>query len=277
MAKEKTKKELKDIVEITPEDIEKEYKKSIEEIVTEAEEKGEGVKHEKEMSFEEKRAARGKQEQEEKIKSWKPKTQIGKDVKSGKEKDIDNILANRKKILEPEIVDSIINVETELLSIGQAKGKFGGGKRRAWRQTQKKTMEGNVLTFSAMAVVGDRNDHIGIGHGKSKETLPAREKAIRNAKLNIIKIKRGCGDFNCSCHEKHSLPFVVEGKAGSIRVKLIPAAQGTGLVIGDEGKKILKLAGVKDIYGVSKGHVRTTLNYAKAIMNALSKTTKMIK
>lgn len=203
---------------------------------------------------------------------WVPKTAIGRAVKSGDEKDIDSILDGGKKILEPEIVDSLINVESDLLLIGQAKGKFGGGKRRAWRQTQKKTKEGNVLTFSAMAVVGDRNGHVGVGYGRSKETLPAREKALRAAKLNVIKVKRGCGHFDCSCSEQHSLPFAVEGKCGSVRIKLMPAPQGTGLVTGDECKKILRLAGIKDVYGASSGQVGTTINLALACIDALSKT-----
>ena len=168
-------------------------------------------------------------------------------------------------------------MESELLLIGQAKGKFGGGKRRSWRQTQRKTKEGNVITFSAMAVVGDKNGHVGIGYGRAKETLPAREKAMRKAKINIIKIDRGCGNFDCSCHEKHSIPYVVEGKCGSIRIKLLPAPQGTGLVVGDEMKKILRLAGIKDVYSMTKGSIRTTFNVAKACIDALEKTSKLVK
>ncbi|OIO80541.1 30S ribosomal protein S5 [Candidatus Pacearchaeota archaeon CG1_02_32_132] len=221
------------------------------------------------------RAERDKRAEEDKLHSWVPKTQIGKDVKSGKEKNIDNILDNGKKILESEIVDLLLNLEKDLLSIGQAKGKFGGGKRRAWRQTQRKTKEGNVLTFSAMAVVGDKNGHVGVGYGKSKETLPSKEKAVRNAKLGIIKVGRSCAHFDCSCDEKHTVPYIVEGKSGSVRVKLMPAPQGTGLVIGDESKKILRLAGIKDVYGVTKGHVRTTFNLARAVLNALKKTRDM--
>ncbi len=212
-------------------------------------------------------------ERKRRLDSWAPKTQIGIDVKTGKEKDIDHILESRKKILEPEIVESLLNLESDLLEIGQAKGKFGGGKRRAWRQTQRKTMEGNILTFSAMAVVGDKSGHVGIGTGQAKETLPAREKAMRNAKLNVIYVERGCGNFDCSCNEKHSLPFIVQGKSGSVRVKLLPAPQGTGLVVGDELKKILRLVGIKDVYGVSSGSVRTTMNSAKACFDALKKTT----
>ena len=122
-----------------------------------------------------------------------------------------------------------------------------------------------------MAVVGDSNGHVGIGLGKGKETLPAREKALRKAKLSITKIKRGCGSFDCSCSEEHSIPFKVKGKCGSVIIELIPAQQGAGLVIGDEGKKILRLAGIKDIYSRAFGQSRTTINYAKAVMNALSK------
>jgi small subunit ribosomal protein S5 len=207
--------------------------------------------------------------------AWEPKTKLGKEVKEGKIKNIDEILKSNRKILEVEIVDYLLNAKTDLLSIGQSKGKFGGGKRRAWRQTQRKKKEGNVPTFSAMAVAGDENGHIGIGYGKSMETLPARDKAIRKSKLNIIKIKRGCSSFDCDCQELHTVPFKVTGKAGSVRVTLIPAPQGTGLVIANELKKVLKLAGIKDIYSKTFGKARTTFNLVKACMDALEKTTSM--
>src|SRR3989344_4637302 len=157
------------------------------------------------------REEREKERQKQEIESWIPKTKLGKMVKDKKIKDIDEIIG-KYKILEPEIVDSLLNLKTDLLLIGQAKGKFGGGKRRAWRQTQKKTAEGNVPTFSCMAVVGDMNSYIGIGYGRAKETLPARAKALRKAKLSLIKIKKNCSSFDCTCGEEHTVPFVVEGK-----------------------------------------------------------------
>ena len=180
-------------------------------------------------------------------------------------------------MLEHQIADSLLKLESDLLLIGQAKGKFGGGKRRAWRQTQKKTMEGNIVTFSCMAVVGDRQGHVGIGLGKAKETLPSRQKALRNAKLNIMKVELGYESPEEEKTSPHTVPFIVEGKCGSVRIKLIPAPRGTGLVVGDECKKILSLAGIQDVYGVTKGHTRTTFNVAKACVDALSKTTKMLK
>lgn len=206
------------------------------------------------------------------LESWVPRTKIGKDVKEKKITDIDYLLESNIKIFEPEIVSSLISVKSDLLKIGQAKGKFGGGKRRAWKQTQRKTAEGNVATFACMAVVGDSNGHVGLGYGKAKETLPAREKAIRQAKINIMKIQRGCGSFDCSCSETHSLLTKVEGKSGSVKILLLPAPQGTGLVIGDEGKKILRLAGIKDVYSRVSGQTRNTINVAKAIIDALIKT-----
>lgn len=133
-------------------------------------------------------------------------------------------------------------------------------------------MEGNVASFSAFAVVGDENGHVGIGDGKSKETLPARDKAIRKAKLNLMKIKRSCGSFDCSCNELHSIPFKVTGKSGSVRVTLIPAPQGTGLVVADELKKVLQLAGIKDVYSQTFGKRKTTFNLVKACVDALRKT-----
>jgi len=219
------------------------------------------------------REERLEQEQERHLETWMPKTKLGKLVKAKKIKDIDEAL--EYKILEPEIIDILLRLKSDILNIGQAKGKFGGGKRRAWKQTQKKTKEGNVPTFTCMAVVGNQDGYVGLGSGKAKETLPARAKAVRKAKLNIMKIKRGCGSFDCVCGEPHTVPFIVKGKSGSCKIKLIPAAQGTGLVIGDECKKILKLAGIKDVYSVTNGKIRTTFNLAKACVNALEKTREM--
>ena len=125
------------------------------------------------------------------IEAWEPRTLLGREVKEGRIKDINEILDSEKKILEPEIVDSLLELKKEPILIGQSKGKFGGGKRRAWRQTQRKTKEGNVPTFSTMEIVGDENGHIGVGVGKSKETLPALNKALKKAKMNLMKIERG--------------------------------------------------------------------------------------
>lgn len=211
------------------------------------------------------------EEREKFISNWVPKTQLGRDVLAGKYSSIDEIFEKGMKIMEPEIIDYFGGFQTEILNIGQAKGKFGGGKRRAWRQTQKKTEEGNKITFSVMVVVGDEKGHVGIGLGKASETLPAREKAIKKAKTNLIKVKRGCASFDCGCSELHSIPSKIVGKCGSYKIVMIPAPRGTGLVAGDEVKKILRLAGIKDVYTRSFGKSRTTINVAFAVIRALEK------
>jgi len=267
MAEKETKNSPKDLIEAVPEELSKlDVEKVVAEAVGAPQEEGRFKrKSREEMAAEKAKLA---------LDSWVPKTQLGRLVREGKEKSIDNILENHKKILEPEVVDLLLKLESDLLLIGQAKGKFGGGKRRAWRQTQKKTMEGNIVTFSCMAIVGDKKGHVGVGLGKAKETLPSREKALREAKLNLIKVRIG-NETPGDAGEPHTVPFAITGKCGSVRVKFIPAPRGTGLVVGNEAKKILRLAGIKDVYGVARGQTRTTFNVAQAVIDALTKTTKL--
>jgi len=201
---------------------------------------------------------------------WSPRTSLGKKVQGGEVTDVEYILDNGLKILEPDIVDALIpDIESDLLLIGQSKGKFGGGQRRVFRQTQKKTREGNKPQFATVAVVGNGNGYVGLGYGKSKETVPAREKALRKAKLNLFKVRRGCGSWQCSCSEPHSIPFVVEGKCGSVMLKLMPAPKGKGLCVESECQKILKLAGIKDVWSKVVGQTKTKINMIKACEKAL--------
>lgn len=206
---------------------------------------------------------------------WLPKTELGKKVKAGEITDINQILTSGKRIMEKEIVETLLpELESDFLLIGQAKGKFGGGKRRMFKQTQKKTKEGNKPHFACMAVVGNRNGYVGVGTGSSKDTLPARDKAVRNAKLNIMQVGRGCGSWACGCKDPHSLPFESAGKCGSIRLRLIPAPKGVGLCVETELQKILKLAGIKDLWSKSSGQTRKRKNMIMACVKALEKTIK---
>ncbi len=204
--------------------------------------------------------------------SWTPVTDLGRKVKAGQITDIDQILDSGLPILESEIVDSLIpNLQSEILLIGQSKGKFGGGKRTIWRQVQKKTAEGNKPSFASLVAMGNKDGYVGIGYGKAKETVPAREKAIRNAKLNIIKIRRGCGSWACGCKTPHSIPFQVSARCGSCRIELLPAPRGTSLITEKEIRKVLSLAGITDIYANLSGQTRTKLNAIKACFEALKR------
>tara|TARA_B100001964_G_scaffold127110_1_gene140560 strand:- start:9074 stop:9979 length:906 start_codon:yes stop_codon:yes gene_type:complete len=208
--------------------------------------------------------------------SWKPKTDLGVKVKSGEINNINQVLDSKFKILEQGIVDVLLpNLSSDLLLVGQSKGKFGGGQRRVFRQTQKKTQEGNKPKFGTFAIVGNEDGLVGIGYGKSKETVPAREKAIRNAKLNIVRVLRGCGSWQCECNNPHTIPFTVEGKCGSVIVKLMPAPRGTGLCIERECSKILKIAGIKDVWSQTFGQTKTKLNLIYACFAAVKKLTEI--
>lgn len=204
------------------------------------------------------------------IEAWKPKTELGRKVKSGEITSIDQILDAGQRIMEQEIVDALMsNLSSDLLMIGQSKGKFGGGQRRAFKQTQKKTAEGNKPSFATMVVIGNRNGYIGMGYGKSKETVLSREKALRNAKLNIIKIRRGCGSWQCGCKTAHTIPFKVVGKCGSVKIELMPAPKGSGLTVAKECRKILALAGIQDVWSKTFGQTSTTINLSTACFEAL--------
>src|SRR3989338_8119505 len=69
------------------------------------------------------------------IEAWKPRTDLGRRVKSGEITTIDQVLDSGQRIMEQEIVDALLgDVSSDLIMIGQSKGKFGGGQRRALKQ-----------------------------------------------------------------------------------------------------------------------------------------------
>lgn len=204
------------------------------------------------------------------LSDWNPKTEIGKKVKSGEINSMDQILNTGQRIFEEKIVEALLpGLEQELLFIGQSKGKFGGGAKRIFRQTQKKTPEGNKPSFACFAVVGNNNGYVGGGFGKSKDTVPAREKAIRMAKLNVFKVRRGCGSWQCHCGKPHSIPFAVKAKCGSVEIELLPAPRGKGLIIEEECAKILRLAGIQDVWSKTQGQTKVKTNLIDACVAAL--------
>lgn len=209
---------------------------------------------------------------EEKISSWKPKTKLGRDVFEKKITSLDEILEKGIKIKEPEIVDFLSpGIKNELVMIGGRPGKGGGIQRTPIRVSAKMHRSGRRYTSSTFAIVGNENGIVGIGKGRGKEGRLAVEKAIEKAKLNLIKIKRGCGSWECGCGGNHSIPFKVYGRSSSVHVKLMPAPRGVGLVMNDEAKKIMKLAGINDVWVKTQGNTGTRINLIKAIFDALKK------
>ena len=185
------------------------------------------------------------------IDEWEPKTKMGKLVKEGTITDIDEIFEKGLPIMELEIVDALV---PEVMDVNLV---------------QRMHKSGRKVNFRVIVAVGNKNGYVGLGQGKAKEVGPAIRKAVDNAKYNLIKVRRGCGDWGCVCGKEHTVPFKVQGKASSVSVSLMPAPAGVGLVVGDVGKTILNLAGIKDVWSQSFGQTQTTVNFANAIFDAL--------
>ncbi|MCL4314755.1 MAG: 30S ribosomal protein S5 [Candidatus Thermoplasmatota archaeon] len=192
---------------------------------------------------------------------WVPRTQLGKKVASGEIKSMSEAIRSKLPLKEYQIVDMLLpTLRDEVLYIERA---------------QRMTDSGRRMSYSITAVVGNGDGFIGVGKGRAKEAAPAIRKAVNNAKLNIVEIKRGCGSWECGCGRAHTLPFLVEGSSGSVRVVLKPSPRGVGRAVGDVAKIILELAGIEDAWGFAKGHTKTTVNYALATFDALKKTVKI--
>ncbi|MEM5829641.1 MAG: 30S ribosomal protein S5 [Candidatus Aenigmatarchaeota archaeon] len=204
------------------------------------------------------------------LEKWVPRTSLGKEVFEGKITNIEEIFKAGKIIREPEIIDKLLpNLKSEIILIGRRTGKGGGAQRIPIRITATMHKSGRRFKASAFSVVGNEDGIVGVGKGAAPEPRDAIAKAIQRAKLNLIKIKRGCGSWECGCGEEHSIPFKVEGKSGSVRVVLMPAPKGVGIVADDESKKILRLAGIKDVWVKTFGNTSMRINLITAIYNAL--------
>ena len=166
---------------------------------------------------------------------WVPITGLGKKVMAGDFASFDEILASGYPIKEAGIVDAMLpDLVDEVLCIDMM---------------QRMTDSGRRIKFRAVVVVGNKDGYIGFGQGRDVQVGTAIKKAIVNAKLNIVKVRRGCGSWECGCGQKHSVPMEVTGKAGSVSVTLI-----------------------RDVWVNTSGNTRTTLNFAKATYNALRET-----
>ena len=213
----------------------------------------------------------------EKLENWVPRTELGRKVLEGEIKSIEEIFEKGYVIREPEIVDYLVpDLEEELVNIGGVSGKGGGKRRVPVRSTVRMHKSGRRRTLHAMAIVGNKNGLIGIGLARGKDARSVIEKAIRRAKLNIFPIRRGCGSWECGCRGHHSIPFKTRGKAGSVRVELLPAPKGVGLVVADEIKKVMRLAGISDVWSKTFGDTRTRLNFVRATIDAFKNLNKMI-
>jgi small subunit ribosomal protein S5 len=117
---------------------------------------------------------------------------------------------------------------------------------------------GRRFSFSALVVVGDRHGSVGIGFGKAKEVPSAVEKAVKDAHKNLVRVNL----------KKGSIEHAVMGRFGAAKVRLLPAAPGTGIIAGATVRAVLELSGVRDILTKSLGSANP-VNLLRATLNGL--------
>ena len=191
--------------------------------------------------------------------NWNPKTELGRLVKSGEISTLEQLEQYGKPILEAEIADVLLTeLRAETLLI---------------KSTQRTTDSGRKIQFRIVTVVGDSKGHVGIGVGKCDEIKPGIDYAVRDAKKHMISIKLACGSWECKCHSPHSISKASRGKEGSTVVVLKPAPKGLGLASNATIKKVLDIAGVKDVWSNTTGNTKNVYNTAMATIKALENIT----
>jgi small subunit ribosomal protein S5 len=117
---------------------------------------------------------------------------------------------------------------------------------------------GRRFSFTALVVIGDEVDRVGVGYGKAREVPLAITKAVDDAKKNLFRVP------------KHGQTITHEslGRFDAARVFLRPASEGTGVIAGGGVRAVLELAGIRDVLAKSLG-TTNPINMARATVNAL--------
>src|SRR5213082_2992687 len=119
---------------------------------------------------------------------------------------------------------------------------------------------GRRFSFTALVVIGDEVDRVGVGYGKAREVPLAISKAVDDAKKNLFTVpKKGT-----------TITHEILGEFGAARVLLRPASEGTGVIAGGGVRAVLELGGVRDILAKSLG-TTNPINMLKATVNGLQR------
>ena len=131
-------------------------------------------------------------------------------------------------------------------------------KEQLWQKFKQKQRK-VILGFAALTVVGDGDGRIGMGKGKAREVPVAVQKAMEQARRNMLKVSLRNGTLQ---HEVH-------GKHGAASVMIAPAAEGTGIIAGGPMRAIFEVMGVRNV--VAKSHGSTNpYNMVRATLDGLA-------
>jgi small subunit ribosomal protein S5 len=117
---------------------------------------------------------------------------------------------------------------------------------------------GRRFSFTALVVIGDEIDRVGLGYGKAREVPLAISKAVEDAKKNLFTVPK----------HGQTITHEIVGRFGAARVVLRPASEGTGVIAGGGVRAVLELAGIRDVLAKSLG-TTTPINMTRATVNGL--------
>jgi small subunit ribosomal protein S5 len=117
---------------------------------------------------------------------------------------------------------------------------------------------GRRFSFTALVVIGDEVDRVGVGYGKAREVPLAISKAVDDAKKNLFTVPK----------HGQTITHEVLGRFGAARVLLRPASPGTGVIAGGGVRAVLELGGIRDVLAKSLG-TTNPINMLKAAESAL--------